>query len=69
MPTNKTRTLITLTFEELTNLKGEAAENEKSLNNLLRGKIGLPELKRGAEIGNKRASARAMEKQGNDITF
>jgi len=50
MPTNKSRTLITLTLEELTSLKREAAENGKSLNNLLRVKIGLPELKRGATI-------------------
>lgn len=52
MPTNKNRTLITLTFEELTSLKREAAENEKSLNNYLRVKIGLAELKRGGVKGN-----------------
>ncbi|MDQ3180265.1 MAG: hypothetical protein M3Q33_07070 [Acidobacteriota bacterium] len=54
MPANKTRTLITLTPDELETLRREAAENKKSLNNYLRVKIGLPELKRGAEIGNKR---------------
>ena len=54
MPTNKSRTLITLTPEELDALRREAAKNGKSLNNLLRVKIGLPELKRGATISQNR---------------
>lgn len=54
MPTNKTRTLITITPEEHENLRREALETGKSLNNYLRVKIGLPELKRGETIEQNR---------------
>ena len=53
MPTKKPRTLITLTPDELDTLRREAAENNKTLNNVFRVKIGLPELKRGGKVGNK----------------
>ncbi len=67
MPTNKTRTLITLTLDELENLRREAAEKETSLNNSLRSKIGLPELKHGGKREKKKEKPHGRRKNREAI--
>ena len=68
MPTNKHRTLITLTLEELASLKREATKNAKSLNNYLRVKIGLPGTETRWNGRKQRQQTRTTEKPRSDIT-
>jgi hypothetical protein len=55
MPTKHKQAKITLTSEEEERFAAEAAEKELTLSNLLRKKLKLPALERGARKGNQHA--------------
>ena len=54
MPTKHKQRNLTLTAEEDETFRREAAEAKTSVSNLLRRKLGLSEIKRGATEKNKR---------------
>lgn len=55
MPTKHRQAKITLTIEEEGRFAAEASEKELTLSNLLRKKLKLPTLERGARKGNQHA--------------
>lgn len=55
MPTKHRQAKITLTIEEEGRLTIEAAEKGLTLSNLLRTRLNLPTLERGARKGNRHA--------------